>query len=97
MRNGYNIVHTKTRNELEQAGTTWNELEPTGTTWNKVEPPVTRWTQQRTDTKEQEIPRKKLCVQYHCPIEYNISNSYCHEWHHLRCLQVEPPGTEWNQ
>ena len=27
-------VHTKTRNELEQPGTTWNELKPTGTSWN---------------------------------------------------------------
>ena len=27
-------VDTKTRNELEQPGTTWNELKPTGTSWN---------------------------------------------------------------
>ena len=47
--------------------------------------------------KKQEVRRKKLCVQYPCPIEYNISNSYCQKGQHLRCSQVEPPGTEWNQ
>ena len=90
------LVHTKTRKELERAGTTWNELEPTGmeqggTTW-------TRWIQQRTDTKNKN--RKKLCMQHHCPIEYNIANSYCHKEHHLRCLQVKSPrssGLEWNE
>ena len=28
--------------------------------------------------------RKKLYVQYHCLIEYDINNSYCHKEHHLR-------------
>ena len=32
-----NGVHVKTRNELEQAGTTWNELELAGTSWNHLE------------------------------------------------------------
>ena len=27
-------IHTKMRNELEQAGTTWNELELCRTSWN---------------------------------------------------------------
>ena len=70
MRNRFNIVHTKTWNELERVETTWNKLEPTGTTLSKAEPPVARQTQQRTDTKKQEIHRNKLCVQYLCPIEY---------------------------
>ena len=35
-------VHTKTRNKLERAATTWNELKLTETTWNKIEAPVTR-------------------------------------------------------
>ena len=29
-----NGMHTKTRNELKQAGTTWNELELSRTSWN---------------------------------------------------------------
>ena len=56
--------------------------------WNYLEPPVTRWTQQRPDTEKLEIHRRKLHMQYHCPIEYNIGNSYCHKEHHLKCLQV---------
>ena len=31
---------------------------------------------------KKEIHKKKVYVQYHCPIEYNISNSYCHKKHH---------------
>ena len=27
-------VHTKTRNELGQSGTSWNQLEQAGTRWN---------------------------------------------------------------
>ena len=42
--------------------------------------------------KKQEIHRKKLCVQHHFPIEYNIGSSYCHNstildvcmWNHLQ-------------
>ena len=26
-------------------------------------------------------------MQYHFPKEYNISNSYCHKEHHLRCIR----------
>ena len=81
-------------NKLEQAGTSWNYLKRIGTTWNKVKPPGAS---RLKEHKKQETRRKKLCVQQHCPIEYNIRNSCCHKKHHLRCLQVEPPGTEWNQ
>ena len=57
------FVHTKTRNKLERAGTTWNEPEPPRTSWNHLEQggtPATRCTQQQTDTKQQELNRKKL-------------------------------------
>ena len=100
-------VHTKTRNKpeppgtswnyLERAGTIWNELEPPRTSWNYLEPPITIWTQQRTETEKQDIHRIKMYAQCHCPIEYNISNSYCYKEHHLGCLQMEPLGTEWNR
>ena len=83
-------------NYLELAGTIWNQLEPTGMIWHYRKPPVTRWNQQQTDKKKKEIHRNKLHTQYHCPIEYNISNTYCRKEHHLRCLQVEPSGTAWN-
>ena len=36
-------VHTKTRNKLEKAETTWNELEQAETNWNKLEPNSTSW------------------------------------------------------
>lgn len=62
-----NFIHIKTRNKLEQAGTTlnelllhgmsWNHLELDRTIWNKVEPPETRWTEQQTKTEKQEIYR----------------------------------------
>ena len=50
-----------------------------------MKPPGSSWIQQRTDTKKQEIHRKKLWVQHHAcnPIEYNIGNSYCHKEYHL--------------
>ena len=79
-------------NYLDLAG---NELEPferAGTTWNHLE---------RDDSamnwhKKREFHRKKLCVQYHCPIEYNISNS-CHKEHHIsdvcRWNHLERNGT----
>ena len=81
---------------MEQAGTSCNHLNRARTTWNKVEPPVTRWTQQLTDTKNKKFIGETV-LQYLCSIEYNISNSYCHKEHHLTCLQVELPRTEWNQ
>ena len=86
-------------NHLEQGGTTWNKLKPSGTSWNLLEPCGTRWIQQQTDTQKKKIIHrlKRLSVQYHHPVEYNISNSYCHKGHHLRCLQVELPGKDWNQ
>ena len=30
-------VHTKTRNKLQQTGTSWNETEQAGTSWNHLE------------------------------------------------------------
>ena len=51
--------------ELEQPGTSWDYLERAGTIWKELEPPVMRSTQQRTDTKKQEIYRKKLYLQRH--------------------------------
>ena len=45
-------VHTETRNELEQTGTTWNELERVKTTWNELGSSGTSWGQQRTDKKK---------------------------------------------
>ena len=36
-------------------------------------------------------------MQYDCPTEYNISKTYYQKEHHLRCPQVEPLGTGWNQ
>ena len=95
-------------NHFKWTWTTWNKLEPyemsrncleqAGNTWNKVEPHVTRRTLQQTDTHtKKEIYKRNWACNNHCPIEYNISNSYCHKEHHLMYLQVEPPGTEWNQ
>ena len=60
-----------------------------GTSWNKLEPPGTRWAQQQTDIKTKEFI-VETCVQCHCPIEYNISNSYCHKELRLRCWQGVP-------
>ena len=36
-------------------------------------------------------------MQYCCPIEYNISNSYCYKELQLRYLQVEQHGRIWHQ
>ena len=36
-------VHTKARNDVERAGTTWNKLERAGTSWNEVERAGTSW------------------------------------------------------
>ena len=55
--NQWKRVHIKTRNELEQTGTSWNKLERAGTNWNALAPPGTRWTQEQTDTDKQEINR----------------------------------------
>ena len=76
-------------NHLERAGTTQTELEPPRTSWNYLEPPVTRWIRQRAGTHKKEIHTKRVYVQYHCPIEYNISNSYCNNKHNFRCLKME--------
>ena len=84
----------RTYQNKERAGTTWKEQELPGTSWNHLEREVTH---QRTDTEKQEIHRKKMYVQYHCSIEYKISNSYCNKKHHLRYLKLEPPGAEWSQ
>ena len=84
----------------QQAGTIWNVLEPARMSWNQMKRAETTWNKIDSVTswyKKQEICRKKLCVQTHCPIEYIISNSYCHKGQHLRYLLEEPPGTEWNQ
>ena len=73
------------QNELEAPGMSWNYLEQAGTTWNKLEPPGTSWNglrqggttcnkmdSARSCHRLQEIHRKKLLVQHHCQIEYNI-------------------------
>ena len=41
------IVTFKTRNELEQGGTTWNKLERAGTSWNQLEQAGARWSYER--------------------------------------------------
>ena len=66
------FVHTKMRNELEQAGTTWNELKPPGTRWNHLE----RDELSNELKQKQEIHRIKLCLQYHCSVEHNISENF---------------------
>ena len=65
-----------------------------GMNWNYLDRPTTRWNQQRTDTEKEEIHRKKLYIQYHCPIKFNINNSYCHKERHLRCFVG---GTTWSR
>ena len=40
-------VHTKTRNKLQQTGTSWNELEPSRTSWDQLERAGTRCSYQR--------------------------------------------------
>ena len=74
-------VHTLKRgmswNHLERAGTTWNELEPPRTSWKHLERARTPWNK----TQKQEIHKKDLCMQHHCPTESNIGNSYCHKKH----------------
>ena len=65
-------VNSKTRSELEQAGTTWNvlellrtswnHLERAETTWKKVEPPGTRWNQQQTNTKNKKFIEEAVCT-----------------------------------
>ena len=57
--------------------------------WNYLEQPGTSLIHQQADTEKKQIHRKKLYVQYHCPIEYNISNSYCNNKHNFRCLKME--------
>ena len=90
------FVYTKRKNELEPPGTSWNYLERAETTLNKLELPGTTCKEMDSATdwhrKKKEIYWKKLYVQYHYPIEYNISKSYCNKKHHLRCLKVEPPS-----
>ena len=68
-------------NRLELAETTWNERKQAGTTWNEM---------QRNTTnlhKTRESHRRILYVQYHCPTEHNISNSFCHKELLLGCWQ----------
>ena len=60
-------AHTKMRIELESPGTSWNHLEWARSPWNK--------------TQKQEIHKKDLCMQHHCPTESTIGNSYCHKKH----------------
>ena len=66
------------------------KLQQAGNTCNEMDSASNRH-------KKQQIDRKKLCYRHHCPIEYKFGNSYFHKEHHLRCLQVESPTTEWNQ
>ena len=56
-----NIVHSKMRNELEQAGTTWNKMGPA--------------TLSHTDTHTctHTNHRRVLYVQYYCLKEYNTT------------------------
>ena len=63
------------RNELEPVGTTWDELKQAETCqWNlKRNGARNGLTQTYTDTKK--IHRRVLCVQYYCPMEYNITRS----------------------
>ena len=55
--NTKNIVHSKMRNELERAVTTWNEMGPA----------------MNSHTHTHTNHRRVLCVQYYCPKEYNIT------------------------
>ena len=57
-----NTVQSEMRNELEQSGTTWNEMEPTKKSH----------THTHTHTHIHEY-RRMLCVQYYCPMEYNVT------------------------
>ena len=81
------FVYTKMRNELDRARTTWNKLELPENTCNDMDS-TTNW---------YKIHRKKLYVQWYCPIEYSNKNSYCRKEHHLRRLQIKVPEMEWNQ
>ena len=97
------IINLLLDSYILKRGTSWNHLEPAGTTWNELEPPRTSWNHLErgritwNKTQKQEINRKELRVQHHCPTESNIGNIYSHKKHHLRCLQVKSPRTEWNQ
>ena len=54
------------RNNLELPRTNWNHLEKGGSTWNEMGS-ATKW------HKKHEIRRKKLCAQYHCPMNTTLA------------------------
>ena len=51
-------VHPKTRNKLEQAGTSWNYLELGGIVWNELELPGTRWNHLEQDELSNKMTQK---------------------------------------
>ena len=96
----YILKHGTIWNELKPPGTSWNHMEQSGTTWNNLEQGETTFNEMDSATnwhKKQEVHKKKLCTEHHWLIKYKVGNSYCHKQHHLRCLQVESPRTEWTQ
>ena len=64
---------------------------------HRVNPNFKKMELAKNGHKKQDIHRRKLHVQYRCPTEYNISNSYCYKELQLRNSQVEQPGTIWHQ
>ena len=90
------FVHTKTRNNLTQAGTTWNKLE-------RAKSLKTRWNHLKRDVPSNELTLKtrhswdqtlRAILQ---PNRTKYQQQLLLQEYNLKCLLLGLPVTEWNQ